>query len=194
MRFPGQYFDAETGKHYNYFRDYDPSTGRYIQSDPLGIDVGLSTYGYVRGQPLSLTDVFGLAPCCDANLPSGPIGLAALTCFSEATSNCREAWFEKVAITDTIFNRARANRSYWGGSDVGDVIRQPGQFQGVGGSQWGRGQRPGQLDPMECAKLKDCINAATGSADTTFFDFNGFNQTRRSGRVKIRKHYFRIER
>jgi uncharacterized protein RhaS with RHS repeats len=84
---------------YNYFRDNDPSTGRYVQSDPLGIDVDLSTYGYVRGQPLSLTDVFGLAPCCNANLPSGPIGLAALTCFSEATSNCREAWFEKVAIT-----------------------------------------------------------------------------------------------
>lgn len=36
LRFPGQYFDAETDFHYNYFRDYDSSSGRYIQSDPIG--------------------------------------------------------------------------------------------------------------------------------------------------------------
>ncbi len=35
--FPGQYFDAESGNHYNYFRDYDPKTGRYIEPDPVGI-------------------------------------------------------------------------------------------------------------------------------------------------------------
>jgi len=36
LRFPGQYYDSETGKHYNYFRDYDPSIGRYVESDPRG--------------------------------------------------------------------------------------------------------------------------------------------------------------
>ena len=40
LRFPGQYFDVETGKHYNYFRDYEPAIGRYIQSDPLACLVG----------------------------------------------------------------------------------------------------------------------------------------------------------
>jgi RHS repeat-associated protein len=35
LRFPGQYYDQETGKHYNYFRDYDPAIGRYVESDPL---------------------------------------------------------------------------------------------------------------------------------------------------------------
>ena len=37
LRFPGQYYDAETSTHYNYFRDYDPSVGRYEQSDPIGL-------------------------------------------------------------------------------------------------------------------------------------------------------------
>jgi RHS repeat-associated protein len=60
MRFPGQQYDSATGFNYNYFRDYDPSTGRYVQSDPIGLGGGISTYGYVGGNPLNSVDVFGL--------------------------------------------------------------------------------------------------------------------------------------
>jgi RHS repeat-associated protein len=61
LRYPGQYFDVETGLHYNYFRDYDPGTGRYVQSDPIGLRGGINTFGYARAAPLSRIDPFGLA-------------------------------------------------------------------------------------------------------------------------------------
>ncbi|NOT15322.1 MAG: hypothetical protein HOP21_07025 [Methylotenera sp.] len=63
LRFLGQLFDPATGLSYNYFRDYNPRTGRFIESDPIGLAGGqVSTYTYVNGNPLSFTDEEGLAP------------------------------------------------------------------------------------------------------------------------------------
>jgi len=55
----GQYFDQETSTHYNYFRDYDSSIGRYGQSDPIGLHGGLNTYNYAFGSPVAYIDPEG---------------------------------------------------------------------------------------------------------------------------------------
>ncbi len=60
LRFPGQYYDGGTGLHYNYFRYYDPSTGRYVTSDPIGLEGGLNTYGYAYQNPIRWIDPLGL--------------------------------------------------------------------------------------------------------------------------------------
>ncbi|KAB2888427.1 MAG: hypothetical protein F9K32_16560 [Desulfobulbaceae bacterium] len=60
LRFPGQYYDAETGLHYNWHRYYDPETGRYISADPIGLDGGMNLYRYVAGNPVNWVDPAGL--------------------------------------------------------------------------------------------------------------------------------------
>ncbi len=59
LRFPGQWFQAESGLHQNWMRDYDPTTGRYIQADPLGLVDGASVYGYALQNPGRYTDPRG---------------------------------------------------------------------------------------------------------------------------------------
>ncbi|PAT37351.1 RHS repeat-associated core domain-containing protein [Vandammella animalimorsus] len=51
IRLPGQYYDKETGTHYNFHRHYDPSTGRYLQSDPIGLQSGFNLYVYASAMP-----------------------------------------------------------------------------------------------------------------------------------------------
>jgi RHS repeat-associated protein len=60
LRYPGQYFDQESGLHYNYHRSYSATTGRYTQADPIGLDGGWNRFGYAEQNPLSFSDVLGL--------------------------------------------------------------------------------------------------------------------------------------
>ncbi|MFF8991691.1 RHS repeat-associated core domain-containing protein, partial [Streptomyces sp. NPDC014983] len=71
LRFPGQYYDPETGLHYNYFRHYDPHTGRFFSSDPLGLGPAPNPTTYVHN-PHVWVDPLGLTPCNEQEiLPEG---------------------------------------------------------------------------------------------------------------------------
>ena len=72
LRFPGQYYDAETGLHYNHYRTYDPSLGRYLQPDPLGLAAGKNPFNYVNQSPLNAVDPEGLSPY---GVKMGPNGM-----------------------------------------------------------------------------------------------------------------------
>jgi len=76
MRFPGQRYDSASGLYYNYFRDYEPGTGRYTQSDPIGLAGGLTTYGYGEGNPLLFTDPRGLQSTALCANPANAVACA----------------------------------------------------------------------------------------------------------------------
>ena len=91
LQFPGQYKDDETGLSYNYYRDYDPATGRYVQSDLIGLAGGMNTYGYVGGNPVNYIDPMGLAGFLGAEISGGNgLGLGGGIVLVTCTDECDE--------------------------------------------------------------------------------------------------------
>jgi RHS repeat-associated protein len=117
LRYPGQYFDVESGLSYNYFRDYDPAIGRYVESDPVGLAGGINTYAYVDGDPIDFLDRFGLARCTYS------ISTHTLVCDSNDYSRAERAGPEGVF---SGFEECRNNPECVDDKNRGPV--QPGDY------------------------------------------------------------------
>ena len=87
LRLPGQYIDQETNLHYNYFRDYDPTLGRYYQSDPIGLDGGPNIYAYVYS-PLTEIDPNGLMGRAPGVAKIGGVPAKTVKSLKERPASC----------------------------------------------------------------------------------------------------------
>ena len=139
LRFPGQYFDAESGLHQNGFRDYEAGTGRYIESDPIGLEGGLNTYIYAHSVPLGFVDPKGLADTtvtswcrqypADCAAMMGAAAGAALTVpkpIADIRANCKED--EPDCKRATPFHLARAG--------IGDPEAFKAEYVGTAGGKF----------------------------------------------------------
>jgi RHS repeat-associated protein len=108
IRLPGQYYDNETGLHYNYHRYYDPTIGRYLKADPIGLAGGINPYTYSLNNPINLID---------------PLGLRALT---EGEKNALRYYFGASLNVDAINLEISQSGSMW--SPTGNNIYLPKEF------------------------------------------------------------------
>ncbi|WP_027159909.1 RHS repeat-associated core domain-containing protein [Methylobacter luteus] len=129
LRFPGQYYDAETGLHYNYFRDYDPRTGRYSQSDPIGLAGGLNTYAYVGGSPVNAIDPDGLNPIVKGAIQCAKDLRACGVVLKKVWDGCKWVW-KQVRNEDDIFNSKAPEQTTPGTNKLeGQYINDKGRVE-----------------------------------------------------------------
>jgi RHS repeat-associated protein len=128
LRFAGQYYDQETGLHYNYHRYYDPKLGRYLRADPIGLDGGINLYSYVSNNPINSFDMLGLDECSynpdgsvQCKIPPQPPANGA----SEGT--CPKFWSSGTTIETIGPNKA---------TGLGKWLDEPYQFQRARKTDW----------------------------------------------------------
>jgi RHS repeat-associated protein len=103
---PGQYFDAESGLHQNYFRDYDPKMGRYIEPDPIGIQKGNNhLYNYAVNNPLRFYDSKGLATYTGTvNIQgAGYFGFGGAFMYGMIRTKCENGKYKEGYLTAEFF-------------------------------------------------------------------------------------------
>jgi RHS repeat-associated protein len=126
LRFPGQRYDAATGLYYNYFRDYDAASGRYIQVDPIGLAGGINPYLYANGSPWRYTDATGNIPLPVITAAIGLIGAAIGDTAAQVYGMYRSDWCKD-------FNWRELGVSAVGGGLTGLGLPAVSAAAGVGG-------------------------------------------------------------
>ena len=168
MRFPGQWFQIETGLAYNWNRHYDATLGRYVQPDPIGYAGGRSLYGYVGGNPLSLID------------PTG-------RCFGPFTYVCAAYGYEITVATIAVAEAALAY--YTGGPSPTSFV---GTISSEAGALGAEGICRNTIPPTLARVVPNGVNARTlgrpGAADvfvTASEDIAGMNSAQIAQRLTI---------
>jgi RHS repeat-associated protein len=152
LRFPVQYYDQETGLNYNYYRDLDTSTGRYVESDPSGLKGGLNTYDYARASPVMWIDPSRLVACPGGEWSqdfAGPAGinLSFGGYFSKGRFNftCRSNPSVKCSASVLCIGGGAILGAGMGWSIYGYVVGAPNSSDLTGWSGW---QVTGSIGPL----------------------------------------------
>lgn len=128
LRYPGQYYDAETGLHYNYFRDYDPKIGRYIQADPVRWLGGFTLYGYANSASLKYIDPQGLAADMNLHAIESNLYLDAQAYVSPDGSYAIAAHGNSTYISDHRIDRKNGLAIY--PEDLAELLERAGWVRG----------------------------------------------------------------